>query len=53
MVAGKQGASAHGKPFDRDLRIRIIAAVNGGMSYWAAARHFSASPFLRANAIGC
>jgi transposase len=31
------------KPFDRDRRIRIIAAVNGGMSCQASARHFSVS----------
>lgn len=32
------------KPLDHDLRIRIIAAVNGGMSCRAAALHFSVSP---------
>jgi transposase len=32
------------KPLDHDLRIRIIAAVIGGMSCRAAARHFSVSP---------
>ena len=32
------------KPFDHDLRIRIVAAVvDGGMSCRAAARHFSVS----------
>ena len=28
------------KPLDRDLRIRLVAAVEGGMSCRAAARHF-------------
>lgn len=32
------------KPLDHDLRIRIIAAVNGGMSCRAAAQRFSVSP---------
>jgi transposase len=32
------------KPLDHDLRIRIRAAVNGGMSCRAAAQRFSVSP---------
>jgi len=32
------------KPLDHDLRIRIVAAVKGGMSRRAAARHFGVSP---------
>jgi transposase len=32
------------KPLDHDLRIRITAAVNGGMSCRAAAERFSVSP---------
>ena len=32
------------KPLDHDLRIRIVAAVNGGMSCRAAARRFGVSP---------
>lgn len=28
------------KPLDRDLRVRLVAAVEGGMSCRAAARHF-------------
>lgn len=31
------------KPLDRDLRIRIVAAIEGGMSRRAAARHFGVS----------
>lgn len=32
------------KPLDHDLRIRIIAAIDDGMSCRAAARRFSVSP---------
>ncbi len=32
------------KPLDHDLRIRIIAVVDDGMSCRAAARHFRVSP---------
>ena len=31
------------KPLDKDLRIRIVAAIEGGMSRRAAARHFGVS----------
>lgn len=31
------------KPLDHDLRVRIVAAVEGGMSRRAVARHFSVS----------
>lgn len=31
------------KPLDHDLRVRIVAAIEGGMSRRAAARHFGVS----------
>jgi putative transposase len=31
------------KPLDHDLRVRLVAAVEGGMSRRAAARHFRVS----------
>jgi putative transposase len=31
------------KPLDRDLRVRLVAAVEGGMSCRATARHFRVS----------
>lgn len=34
------------KPLDRDLRVRLVAAVEGGMSCRATARHFRVSDHM-------